>query len=262
MGAMPPQQPIDFGPTTPETVLESGSARDDRSPARRRGLAGFGRALADDHRLVPLAALLGAVAAFASLISEWQVTTVDAAVLDSGEIGDKVLPSDLADLGAFGGGYLAGLFLLVGAVVLTLFGPAGGRRYARLAGLAVGGTLLGVLISLVSLLGDQSRIFSRLYTIDLSPNQLKVAYGRGLWCALAGVALAMVALYLAGRRTTGAPRGPEAVEDTDGDPAAIWSWRRPRADDEEIAPDAPFDLTVTPAQPFTSRVDDHDEAAG
>jgi hypothetical protein len=262
MGAMPPQQPIDLGPTTPETVLEFGAAGDDDPPpARPRSLAGFGRALLDDHRLVPLSAVLAAVAAFASLVSEWQITTVDAATLGNGELGDKVLPSDLADLGAIGGGYLAGLFLLVGAVVLTLFGPPAGRRYTRLAGLAVGGTLLGLLVSLVSLLGDQSRIFSRLYTIEFSPDKLKVAYGRGLWCALAAVALAVVALYLAGRRTGGAPLGDEIDDGTD-DPAAVWSWRRPRIDEPESTPDAPFDLTVTPAQPFTSRVDDHDRPAG
>jgi hypothetical protein len=267
MGAMPPQQPIDLDPTTPETVLEFGSITDDEpAPSRRRSLAAFGRALVNDRRLVPLAAVLGGVAAFASLISEWQVTTVNAAALGNGEIGNKVLPSDLADLGAFGGGYLAGLFLLVGALVLTLFGPAGGRRYTRLAGLAVGGTQLGVLVSLVSLLGDQSRIFSRLYTIELSPDQLKVAYGRGLWCALVGVTLALVALYLAGPRRVGAPVGDEATEAVDDDPDVVWSWRRPRAD-EEAAPEAPFDLTVTPAQPFTSQpfpsqLDDHDRPAG
>ena len=262
MGAMsPPQQPLDLGPTTPETVIELGSEPDDAvPPTPRRSLAGFGRALAADHRVVPLTAVLGAVAAFASLVSEWQVTTVDAAALGNGELGDKVLPSDLADLGAFGGGYLAGLFLLVGAVVLTLFGPPAGRRYARLAGLAVGGTMLGVLISLVSLLGDQSRIFSRLYTIELSPNQLKVAYGRGLWCALAAVVLALVALYLAGRRPAHV-QADTADEEVD-DETAVWSWRRPRADaEEEFVPEAPFDLTVSSAQPFTARADDHDRPA-
>ena len=52
-------------------------------------------------------------------------------------------------LGAFGGAYLTGLFLLVAAIVLTLFGPPAGRRYARLAGLGVGGAVLGVVGGLV-----------------------------------------------------------------------------------------------------------------
>lgn len=246
MGAMPvPPQPIDLGSTSPppESVIEFGSEPDAERPARRRrSLSGFGQELLADRRLVPLAAAMAAVAAFGSLISEWQVTTVDAAALGNGELGDKVLPTDLADLGAFGGAYLTGLFLLVAAVVLTLFGPPPGRRYARLCGLGIGGAVLGVLLSLTSLLGDQSRLFSRLYTLELSTDQLKVAYGRGLWCALAAVVLALAALYLAERRP------------------ASWAWRRPEADDEE-ATEEPFELTVGPATPFTSQADDHDRPA-
>ena len=231
MGAMPvPHQP---------PVIEFGSL-----PAvpRRRSLSGFGRELLADRRLIPIGAVLAAVAAFASLISEWQVTTVDAAALGNGELGDKVLPTDLADLGAFGGAYLTGLFLLVAAVVLTLFGPAPGRRYARLSGLGIGGAVLGVLLSLTSLLGDQSRLFSRLYTLELNSDQIKVAYGRGLWCALIAVVLALAALYLAGRETSG---------------SFGWEWRRPAEEDDE-EDEAPFELTVTPTTPFTSRADDHD----
>jgi hypothetical protein len=261
MGAMPvPPQPIDLGsplpPEVTESVIEFGS--EPQKPARtRRSLSGFGRELLGDRRTVPIAAVLAALAAFASLISEWQVTTVDAAALGNGELGDKVLPTDLADLGAFGGAYLTGLFLLVAAVVLTLFGPAPGRRYARLSGLGVGGALLGVVLSLTSLLGDQSRLFSRLYTLELSANQLKVGYGRGLWCALAAVVLALVALYLAGRRVPG--RSP----DDEDEPAAVWSWRRPEElqDDEDLQ-DEPFDLTVTSTTPFTAPADDHDRPAG
>jgi hypothetical protein len=243
MGAMPvPQQPIELG--TP--VVEFGSQPDDERPVRpRRNLTGFGRELLNDRRLVPIGAVLAAIAAFASLISEWQVTTVDAAALGNGELGDKVLPTDLADLGAFGGAYLTGLFLLVVAVVLTLFGPVAGRRYARLSGLGVGGAMLGVLLSLTSLLGDQSRLFSRLYTLELNSDQLKVAYGRGLWCALAAVVLAMAALYLAGRE----------LSSTD------WEWRHVPDEDDDEADEQPFELSVTPATPFTSRTDDHDRPA-
>jgi hypothetical protein len=250
MGAMPaPHQPIDLGTPPPQTVIEFGSLSDSE-PAlrRRRRLAEFGRELLDDRRLVPVMAAIAAIAAFASLISEWQITTVDAAALGNGESGDKVLPTDLADLGAFGGAYLAGLFLLVAAVVLTLFGPSAGRRYSRVAGLGIGGAVLGVLLALASLLGDQSRLFSRLYTLELSADQLKVAYGRGLWCALVAVLLTLGALYLHGRQP--------AEEAT-----AIWSWRRPREEDDEDEDDASFDLTVTSTAPFSSRADDHDRPA-
>jgi hypothetical protein len=246
MGAMPvPHQP---------PVIEFGSL-----PAvpRRRSLSGFGRELLADRRLIPIGAVLAAVAAFASLISEWQVTTVDAAALGNGELGDKVLPTDLADLGAFGGAYLTGLFLLVAAVVLTLFGPAPGRRYARLSGLGIGGAVLGVLLSLTSLLGDQSRLFSRLYTLELNSNQLKVAYGRGLWCALIAVVLAVAALYLAGRTSS----APDADADADAD-ATVWSWRRPEDEDDPEDTEEPFDLTVTSTTPFTSGADGHDRPTG
>jgi hypothetical protein len=131
--------------------------------------------------------------------------------------------------------------MLVAAVVLTLFGPAPGRRYARLIGLGVGGALLGVLLALVSLLGDQSRIFSRLYTLELNADQLKVAYGRGLWCALVAVLLTLAALWLAGRRA-------------DDEPAVLWSWRRPPGEEDEIVPEAPVDLAVWS--------DDQDRPAG
>jgi len=250
MGAMPvPQQPIDLGvtapPGPPPAVIAFGP-EPEAEPRRRRSLSAFGRELLGDRRLVPIAAVLAAVAGFASLVSEWQVTTVDAAALGNGELGDKVLPTDLADLGSFGGAYLTGLFLLVAAVVLTLFGPAPGRRYARLGGLAIGGTLLGVLLSLASLLGDQSRLFSRLYTLELNDDQLKVAYGRGLWCALAAVVLAVGVLYLAGR----APSAP------------AWEWRRAVEEDEEDDDEEPFELTVTSTTPFTARSDDHDRPAG
>jgi hypothetical protein len=256
MGLMPPnQQPVEDDVTT-ESVIEFGPP-----PPRRRRLsaAGFGRGLlrgvAGDRRVVPLAAALGAVAAFASLISEWQVTAVDGTAYGTGDVGEKLIPADLGDLGAFGAGYLAGLFLLVAAVVLTMFGPLGGRRYARLAGLSVGGTLLALLLALTSLLGDQSRIVSRLYPLELDGDQLQVTYGRGLWCALFGVLAALVALYLAARHTpavassratssTGTPETPE--------PAAVWSWRRPRTSEEDLRPDEPFELTVSSAPPFTA----------
>lgn len=256
-----PQQPIAPGTTTPEAVIEFGSQSGPDRSARRWSVAGFGRALADDHRAVPLSAALGGVAAFASMVSEWQVTAVDGAALGGGEIGRKLLPADLADLGSFGAGYLAGLFLLVAAIVLTLFGPVAGRRYARLAGLGVGGTLLGLMLALTSVLGDQSRIVSRLYALELNTSQLQVSYGRGLWCGLFTVVAALVALYLSGRH---APEAADAaaLDTPDADEVAVWSWRRPRTRDEEAVPDAPFDLTVTSTTPFTTRGDDRDKANG
>jgi len=242
MVPMPPEHhPIDLD--APAPVVEFGPSP---APRRRLNLSRFGRGLAADRRLVPLSAALGAVALLASLISEWQVTTVAASIFGvDGEIGDRKLPTDVTDLGAIGTGYLVGLFPLVAAVVLTLFGPEAGRRYARLAGLSVAGTLGALLVALTGSLGGESRIVTQLYTLTFNGDQMQVAYGRGLWCAYAGVVLAVLALYLAGRETAG--------------PA--WTWRPPRVE-EESGPDEPLELTVGPARPFTPRGDDRDKPSG
>jgi hypothetical protein len=209
---------------TPAAVIEFGP---EPSPGRRLGLAG-------DRRVVPLAAGLAAVAAFGSLVSEWQLTNMDGSVFGGGDpVGNRTVPADLSDLGAAGTGYLVALFPLVAAVVLTMFGPAAGRAYARLTGLAVGGTLFGLLLAMTVSLGDQSRIISRLYTEQTNGGEVSVSYGRGLWCALFAVAAALAALYLAGQHDGG------------------WSaWRPPRTERVETDLDEPFELTVSSAQPF------------
>jgi hypothetical protein len=225
-------------------LLEFGSDR----PRRRFPVA----ALAGDPRVVPLTATLAVVALFASLFSEWQVTTIAAAALgNQDEVGRRVLRTTLIDLGSLGSGYLTGLFLLVAAATLTLFGPPAGRRYARTAGLALGGTLLVLLAAATVLLHQQSRLFSQVFALDLTPGQLTVTYGRGLWCALVGVLLALLALHLAGRRPGNR---------TDDAATTSWTWWRPATDDEP-GPEEPFELTVTSVQPFTAppdRLDNRD----
>ncbi|GIF25008.1 hypothetical protein Ate02nite_77380 [Paractinoplanes tereljensis] len=206
-----------------------------------------------------MAAALGAVALLASLVSEWQVTTVDAAVFGSeNDVGDRLVPTDLTDLGAFGAAILVGLFPLVVSVVLTMFGPPAGRRWARLAGLSVGGTLLGLLFALAVSLGGQSRVVPYLYSMSMNPDQMQIGYGRGLWCAFAGVGFAVLALYLADRHTP----APVADEPAAEEPPAVWSWRRPSGADEQVVPDAPLELTVGPAKPFTLLRDDRDKPSG
>ncbi|GIM88587.1 hypothetical protein [Paractinoplanes toevensis] len=260
---MPPEHgPIDTDPsptTVPpaDEVIEFGAVK---APRRRRWSAtGLGHTLAGDRRVVPVAAALGAVALLVSLISEWQVTTVDAAVFGpEGAVGDQLVPTGLTDLGAFGTAVLVGLFPLVAAVVLTMFGPPAGRRWARLGGLSVGGTMLGLLFALAVSLGDQSRVVPYLYTMSLSPDQLQAGYGRGLWCALAGVCFVLLALYLADRHTAALVADEPVAEE----PPAVWSWRRPSAGDEQVVPDSPLELTVGPARPFTSLGDDRDKPSG
>ena len=107
-----------------EAIIDFGAASQERPPAARgrRSLTELGQGLAADRRSVPLAAAVGAVALFASLVSEWQTTVLGTSRFEDIQA-DRPLPAGVADLGALGSGYLAGLFVLAGAVVLVLFGP-------------------------------------------------------------------------------------------------------------------------------------------
>jgi hypothetical protein len=246
MATVQHQQPA-AGPQ-PDSVVEFGTEPAAERPGRsRRSAAGFAAALAADRRAVPLLAILAAVTLFASLISEWQVTAISTALIGDDAPGFRLVPTDVGGLGAWGGGYLAGLFLLTGATVLAMFGPPGGARYARLVGLSSGGVLLALLAALVSILGETS-VLSGAFAGLADDDQIRPSYGRGIWCALFGVTAAMLALYLAGRHQPADSPGR--------------FWRRgpgsTAAEDDEPAPAEPFELTVGPATPFTSRPDDRD----
>jgi len=268
---MPPdQQPSIVEPTPVEigSVIEFGGEPD--TPRRGRGprfsIAAWGSSLAADSRLVPLAAALGGVALFASLISEWQVTNVDATLLGDGQVGTKPLASTIADLGGWGAGYLVGVFLLVAAAVLVLFGPAPGRRYARLLGLSAGGVLIGLLAAVGSELGDTSRALNAVSNASFTQDQIQLEYGRGLWCALFGVAATGLALILAGRHLLPPEEYVLVSTEHADEPAEVmppaWSWRRTRSAAEELAerpPDEPFDLTVSAVRPFTPANDERDK---
>ncbi|MEU4621238.1 hypothetical protein AB0G04_14825 [Actinoplanes sp. NPDC023801] len=205
----------------PESVITFGGGAES---ARRRFLHGLAR----DRRLPVLVAGLGGVAAFGSLISEWQTTTIDGLMFDADGLGmETVLLTRMTDLGGFGGGYLGGLSLLAVAIVLTLFGPAPGRPYARLAGFALGGVLLALVLALVQHLSKTSVMIPQYYTPEL--DAMRVAHGRGLWCALAAVAAALIALWLG----PGAARTPEEP-----------------AEPAQTGQEDPLDLSITPAAPF------------
>ncbi|WP_229067368.1 hypothetical protein [Actinoplanes sp. DH11] len=220
-----------------ESVIEFGAPDEDDRPRRLP----FLRDLGGDHRLPALVAGLGAVAAFASMISEWQTTTVQNVFFEDGEPAQvETFPTDLMDLGGIGAAYLVGLVLLVTGVVLTLFGPEPGRRYARLAGFSVGGVLLAVLLAVVHMLGAESVLISRIASVGLGPEQQPdFAYGRGIWCALAAVTAALVALWLVDRRANTAPRQARPVED--------------------VVPDTPLELSIAPAEPFAQFPGDRDQ---
>jgi hypothetical protein len=258
----PDRPPTGFPPTSQEGVVEFGADPHERSrPERRRwSLTSVVAGLAADRRSVPLAGAVGAVALFASLISEWQITAIDTTEFGGTASARQPVTAGIGDLGAFGAGYLAGLFALAAATVLVLFGPAAGRTYVRLLGLSTGGVLLGLIAAISADLGDVSRGIERIVTLQMDATDIELTYGRGIWCAVFGVAALTLALYLAGRHT------PVAVVEDDREPAAeedvsvVWSWRRPpRPDEEERPPDAPFDLSVSSTSPFTSLSDDRDK---
>jgi hypothetical protein len=253
--------------TPSAATVEFGADSGEPRPERRRwSVAGLAVELTRDRRTVPLAAVLGGVALYGSLVSEWQITSVDTTVFGGVQAGNRPIASGVADLGGWAAGYLVGLFVLVATTVLVLFGPPPGRRYARLVGLSSGGLLLTMLAAIAASLGESSRALEVVFTLALNEDQLRLSYGRGIWCAAIGVAATMAALYLAGRHEP-PPAGAESDGETrDGEatpesPWAVWSWRRPR-DDDERPPTEPFGLTVTSTRPFTSWTEDRDEPGG
>jgi hypothetical protein len=275
MGAMSQdQQAHGVAPAGVPEVVQWGGEESPARPARtpQRSLA----ALASDRRLVPTAAALGAVALFGSLISEWQITAIDGTAFGAGEVGPRPVAVGIADLGAWGGGYLAGLFLLVAATVVMLFGPPAGRVYARLAALSCGGVLLALLAALLTELGDTSRALSYATVLTLEADQIALTSGRGGYCAVAGVLAVLLAAVLAGRHLpdgrptavtsagprAGTPEGAAAgAPEGAAQPAGDWPWRPPGpADDpdDDGSPAQPFELTVSPADPFTSLGDARD----
>jgi hypothetical protein len=245
--------------TEPQAVVEFGAEPEEPVGGRRRwNVTQIASGLADDRRAVPLAAAVGAVALFAALVSEWQVTVLDASRFAGGDNVAGPLTTGIADLGALGGGFLAGMFVLVAAAVLVIFGPVAGHSYARLVGLSTGGVLLALLAALASTLGDSTRAVEGIFLLEFEEDQMQLSYGRGIWCALFGVLAMMLALYLSGRSSLPVePASPDEPEVVQAPP--VWSWRRPRAEAEDQAPDAPLDLSVTSTTPFTSQSEDRDK---
>lgn len=263
MSSDPQHSPVSpVPPVSPqEHVVEIGTEPGEPRAGRRRwNLTEIATSLAADRRVVPLSGAVGGVALFASLISEWQITTVDTSRFADSETGARPLTAGLADLGALGSGFLTGVFLLVITTVLVLFGPAAGRGYARLIGLSTGGVLLALLAALASSLGDSSRAVEGIFVLEFEEDQLQLSYGRGIWCAVVGVAAVLLALHLSARHgpSVTPAAGPDSADEI-GEEPNLWSWRRPQSDFDDRPPDEPFDLTVSSTRPFTSLSDDRDK---
>ncbi|MET7966083.1 hypothetical protein [Micromonospora sp. NPDC005305] len=223
------------------TVVEWGEAEPARPGRVGRSLAGLGR----DHRLPPVLAGLGAVAAVASLIGEWLVVTVP----NEGPEGNSTvrLPSGVGQVSGFGVAYLVGLLGLAVAVALALRGAPAVRQHARIAGLGLAAALLAVLAATAASLEELSRR-ALFFPTD---QRLQVEHGRGLVTAFLAVVLLAAALHLSGRAGAepGGRADEPAAEPAGGAPDG-WSGRGRRRAAEDELPPAPADLSVQPTTPF------------
>ncbi|MFG1676252.1 hypothetical protein [Micromonospora sp. NPDC049282] len=224
------------------TVVEWGDADAEAAPSGRvsRSLAGLGR----DHRLPPVLAGLGAVAALASMIGEWLVIVIPDDARD--ENAPNQLASGIAETGGFGVAYLVGLLGLSVTVALALRGAPAVRQHARIAGLGLAATLLGVLAAAASSL---QQIAKRILFFPVEQN-IQVEHGRGLITAFVAVALLAAALHRAGRFGEPADDRADAEAAPDGGPPADRRTRRRGRGRDDEAPPAPADLTVEPTVPF------------
>lgn len=269
IGGPAPGTPAAFeGPDADPPVVAFG---DVEPQPRGRSLADAIAGIRRDRRLVPTITGVGLVALFASLVSEWQVTTVDAELFGPAEQNspDRRILSTVGDLDTWGTGYLLGLFLLVAMSALLLHGPRSLAGTVRVLALSTSGVLLALLAAIAIELDGRSVLFSD--ARFLSPESLRqpVEFGRGLTCAVIGVAALAAAAYLSGRLPAAHPdAAPTPAADGAGPPAAPpagpddeelepagWSWRRPPADPAA----APLDLTVQATTPFTVQPGNRDQ---
>ncbi|MFC7244782.1 hypothetical protein ACFQO7_20085 [Catellatospora aurea] len=194
------------------------------------------RAITTDSRPTTGLVVLGGAAAIASLIAEWQI-------IDTTRSGDEYfasIPQVTSSVWSTTGGtpYLSGLMLLAAATAVALFGPVAARATARLAALGTSAALIVVLAAAASVLSTTSelpRVFGGFMNTELL-SRFSSSPGRGMWAALAAVALLGLAMLSAHRREPEPFRGRHAAAD-DGD----------EADDYESGD---IDLTVTTAAPF------------
>ncbi|MFC0029823.1 hypothetical protein ACFFMM_09840 [Micromonospora chaiyaphumensis] len=223
------------------SLVEWGDAEPGPPGRVGRSLAGLGR----DHRLPPVLAGLGAVAAVASLIGEWLVMTVP----NDGPDGSTTvrLPSGVAEVGGFGVAYLVGLLGLAVAVALALRGAAPVRQHARVAGLGLAAALLALLAAAAFSLEELGR---RAFFFP-TEQRLQVEHGRGLVTAFLAVVLLAAALHLSGRAVAEpADRAEDPAAEPAAGPSDGWSGRSRRRAAEDELPPAPADLSVQPTTPF------------
>lgn len=222
-----------------------------------------------DQRVVPVVAALAGLALFASLASEWQVTTINEPDFFGQGIAPAPVSAGLGELGGWSAAYLVGVFALVCCVALVLFAPPAVRYLARVIGLATAGTLGAVVVAIALDLNDRSLAITSLgiYSGPDSP-EFELTYGRGLTMAFLGVGGLALALYLAGRLMPAPAPADATVASAEAEPDGAaspaesdWPWRRPATkqapDPAESLPE-PIDLTVSPTTPFVPLSDQPD----
>ncbi len=211
-------------------VVEWGGT-DARPPGRRRRLL---TDLTRDRRLPLVLAGLGVAAGLASLIGEWVVLTLPTAGPNGGQLR---LPEGVSGVGGFGTAYLVGLLGLAVTAALALRGTDTVRANSRVAGLALAGALLAVLVAATATLGDSD--MRALYYGD--QDGFDIQYGRG-------IVTAFLACAFLGAALLSAPVAAPAPEAGEALPPA--ERRHVRRDDPEGDLPPPPDLTVGPAIPF------------
>ncbi len=238
------------------SVLEFGPASGPPDAPKLRRRQGFSRWLTGarlDSRVVPILAGLGAVAAFASLVTRWQETRIGVE-LDEGfiESGNPKVVADLTDIGTWSFGYLMGLFALAACVALVLSGAPEVRRHARLAGLGSTVALLALLVAAGIDMGRTAVGIPPYAYLGETRVQFDNSYGPGLYLAFAGVAAVGAALYLAGRLPAAVKPGHAPTAEADEKTEDLSRWRRQPAAgaDNHDEPPPPADLTVQPTSPF------------
>lgn len=244
--------------TAEPAVVDWGDPDGAASPSRfGGGLA----ALRRDRRIPLTAAALAAVALVASLIGEWQLTTVtqNPSTADVGGESVQRFSAGVGGVGTWGTAYVLGIFLIVAGTAVVLFGPAAGRVQVRLAALGGCGTLVAVLAAAWGELGRRSAIFNGVFYGGGDDGPLfAVEHGRGISAALVGTLLFAATLLLAGNAApAGGPAAAEEAPSEEEDPGR-WPPRRSGSEDER--PDGPIDLTVTPVTPFATPPDRRTQA--
>jgi hypothetical protein len=173
-------------------------------------------------------ATAGAIAAFASLVSDWQV------IPDPLAFGPGETTFGLGLVWVWGAGWALGAMVIAACTGLALLGPRLTRAGARAVGLATGGVLVPFLAAAAINLRREN-----LYTVGNLGQEIDL--GLGVYLAFGSTVLFTAAAWLA---PTAARMSPARLRRV--------AAAEPEAPEDRHAPPAPPDLTVEPTEPWTT----------